>query len=291
MSHPPQPTYGRPAYGYGAPPPQQQQPPYGGAPYTAQGNQPPDQRFYSPGPSEPQSQYPPQNNAPPPFYFVPPGQQQGGAPQPQRTPSNPNTSSDDLYASPTPGQMNANAGRPHSMAFDPRMAGAPGAPGAPVGGAQELATGSFDSPVDNRHSYMGPSQPPAQGGPTPQVQAPQGGYEQRPYSSGGRSESPYATQKPQGQQQPSDPYSDPYASQVSLPQQGNSAISSLPSQQRLPIHPGQAPPTIPGQAGGSPVYPPFGAAYSNFGPGGAPSQGGGARAPPVGGSQDESFYR
>src|SRR5262245_21993285 len=47
MSHPPQPTYGRPAYTYGVPPQQQQQPQYN---YPSQPSQP-DNRYYSPGPS------------------------------------------------------------------------------------------------------------------------------------------------------------------------------------------------------------------------------------------------
>jgi signal transducing adaptor molecule len=291
MSHPPQPTYGRPAFTYGGPPPQQA--PQYGAGGGWQG-QPPDQRIYSPPPAEQQGQYPQQNNGPAPFYFIPPSQQQNQAPA--RTPSNPNVSSDDLYAGPP--RTNTNAGRPHSMAFDPRMGNTPGAVGAGI--PHELATGSFDSPIDNRQSFMGqPSQPP-QGAPAP-VQHHPGSSE---YDYAGRPESPYtqpqpqqAFQKPVIQQQPSDPYSHP---------QQPTAHSTLPSQQqRLPMHPSAPPPSVP-QNTGSPVYPPFGAAYQAYQPGAgaaaaATAQGagkwppgpaavgaGGAREPEGSG---ESFYR
>lgn len=152
MSHPPQPTYGRPAYAYGAPPPSQI--PASG--YAPQGQQP-DQRYYSPAPAEPQ--YPPQGG-PQPFYFIPPSQQGQAPAQPRgRTPSNPNASSDDLYAAP-PARTNANDPRRQTIAFDPR----PSAPGG-GGGPQELATGAFDSPIDPRHGYLGA--PPQQGTPQP----------------------------------------------------------------------------------------------------------------------------
>jgi signal transducing adaptor molecule len=293
MSHPPQPTYGRPAFNYGAPPPQQ------GPQYGAGGGwqgQPPDQRIYSPPPTEQQNQYSQQSNGPAPFYFIPPSQQQNQAPA--RTPSNPNVSSDDLYAGPP--RTNTNAGRPHSMAFDPRMGNTPGAVGAGV--PHELATGAFDSPVDNRQSFIGqPSQPP-QGAPTPLQHHP-GSSE---YEYAGRSESPYtqppsqqAFQKPsiQPQQQPSAPYTQP--------QQQSSAHSTLPSQQqRLPMHPSAPPPSVP-QNTGSPVYPPFGAAYQAYQPGTAATAAtapGAGKWPPgpaavgAGGTREpdgsgESFYR
>jgi signal transducing adaptor molecule len=262
MSHPPQPTYGRPAFTYGGPPPQQG--PQYGAGGGWQGQPPPDQRIYSPPPAEQQSQYPQQNNGPAPFYFIPPSQQQNQAPA--RTPSNPNVSSDDLYAG-APPRTNINAGRPHSMAFDPRMGGGPGTVGAGV--SHELATGSFDSPVDNRQSYIGqPSQPP-QGVPAPLQQAPE-------YEYAGRPESPYAQEQQAPPQQvvggllkPSTPYTQP-----------NHSLSSLPSQQgRLPLHPSAPPPSVP-QNAGSPVYPPFGAAYQAYQPVTAPTGSAPGGAPP-----------
>src|ERR1700712_5795950 len=165
MSHPPQPTYGRPAYTYGGAPPAQQ-PAYSAAGY---GNQPPqsqDPRYYSPGPQE--QQYPPSNN-PQPFYFVPPTQQGQG--QPQSPPQN--SSTDDLYAAP-PVRTNL-AQRPASIAFDPRVTAAAGGPPGAI--PHELATGSFDSPVDGRTGYGHP--PPAQQ--TPQPSASQHQHPTQPY--------------------------------------------------------------------------------------------------------------
>lgn len=278
MSHPPQPTYGRPAYAYGAPPPSQT--PAGG--YAPQGQQP-DQRFYSSGPAEPQ--YPPQGG-PQPFYFIPPSQQGQAPAQGQgRTPSNPNASSDDLYAAPPP-RTNANDPRRQTIAFDPRTAAPGGAAGAHPGGPQELATGAFDSPIDNRNSYIG--------APLQQATPQPGGYDYAP-----RPFSP-ETSKPLSAQ-PSDPYSqqqqhaDGY--QVGAPQH---AIHTLPSQQqRLPQQPSAPPPSVPTNAG-SPVYQAYSGGYQAYQPPGA-----GASAPPAPGTaaygrqpvgaaangSEESFYR
>lgn len=275
MSHPPQPTYGRPAYTYGGPPPQSQTPAGG---YAPQGQQP-DQRYYSPGPAEPQ--YPPQGG-PQPFYFIPPSQQ-GQVPARGRTPSNPNASTDDLYSAP-PARTNANDPRRQTIAFDPRTAAPGGAIGGHVGGPQELATGSFDSPVDNRHSYMGA--PPQQGTPQPGYD-----YAPRPFSP--------ETSKPLNAQ-PSDPYSQAPVDSYQAQGAPTHAIHTLPSQQqRIPQQPSAPPPSVPTNAG-SPVYQAFGTGYQAYQPpgaGGAPpaAGGGGYGRQPVGAAgasaSEEGFYR
>lgn len=253
MSHPPQPTYGRPAYAYGAPPPSQT--PAGG--YAPQGQQP-DQRYYSPAPTEPQ--YPPQGG-PQPFYFIPPSQQgQAPAQGRGRTPSNPNASSDDLYAAP-PNRTNANDPRRQTIAFDPRPSAPSGAYGEhPV--AQELATAAFDSPIDNRHSYMGA--PPQQVTPQPYSQPP-----------------------------PVDNY------QAGAPQH---AIHTLPSQQKIPQQPSAPPPSVPPANTGSPIYQAYSGGYQAYQPPGAggasappaaaatgvPAYG---RQPAAANGSEENFYR
>ncbi|OCK81648.1 hypothetical protein K432DRAFT_350618 [Lepidopterella palustris CBS 459.81] len=157
MSQPPQPTYGRPPYSYGAAPQAPYGAPPGGPGYPPRS--PPSQhqdpsRYYAGGPpgapSEPPSQYPPaQPNGPnPAFFMIPPSQ------QPQRTSPKPQSSTDP-YA---PQQMRVGQGRPQSSAFGP----------------QELATGHYDSPVDNRTTFI-----PGQQGPPPlqNLPPPQAGYE------------------------------------------------------------------------------------------------------------------
>lgn len=290
MSHPPQPTYGRPAYTYGGPPPQQQ-PQYG---YPSQTPQP-DTRYYSPGPQQQQEQqYPPQNG-PQPFYFIPPSQQQQMAQQPpqsqqqpQRISPKPTTTQDDLYAAP-PQRTNTmgSIGRPQTM-----YAGGSSAVGISQSGSgsvQELATGSFDSPIDNRQSYVGQSPPQQayqQGGYTPEGHAPQQGRPQSPYSMTSQQQKQQqqpiqqlppsiAAQKPsaistlpsqqhqQFQPQPSDPYANPYTTSPQL------------SASRPPM-PSNAPPSVPQE--GSPVmqqsgYPPGApSGYQAYGPVGGQGQ-------------------
>jgi signal transducing adaptor molecule len=150
MSQPPQQSYGRPAYSYGAPPshqsygapPPQQAGGYGGA--GGGGYQPaPDPRFQSPPPqSEPQ--YPPQNG-PQPFYFVPPDQQVNQPPPRAQSTTHPApaaVSTDDLYTQPA--RTNVNDPRRQTIAF--------GQGANQIGIPQELATGSFDSPVNSVHN-------------------------------------------------------------------------------------------------------------------------------------------
>ncbi|KAF1850224.1 uncharacterized protein K460DRAFT_350304 [Cucurbitaria berberidis CBS 394.84] len=252
MSQPPQPAYGgRPPYGaYNAPPPSN----YAGYPPTS--SPPPLQqdptRFNYGGAPPPQGappQFPPAASTPA-FFMVPPVDQR---PQ-QQTPKPAPVS--DPYAPPQ-GRVPV-GGRPQSFA------------------PQELATGHHDSPVDNRQSFVAPTQaqggasappnydyPPSQqpGGYPPQQgagqQGPPQGYEQL---------SSPPPQPAHDQQPPSDPYSQP------PPQQGY----GYPPQQ-----PAYAPPAAPGPAS-SPPPPTQG--YMPYRPGGqAPS------APPVGG--DEGFYR
>ncbi|KAF2755721.1 hypothetical protein EJ05DRAFT_503175 [Pseudovirgaria hyperparasitica] len=257
MSHPPQPTYShtqRP-YSY-APPSQQNYPQYGpGAPGP--------QRFYSPAP--PENSYPPQNG-PAPFMMVPPGQ------QPQQRPSqSPKPAPAHMYPPPNalpgasggpppqqhhqapppqgPQSQRLNSGppggqRPHSMAFPPG--------GVP----QELSTGQFDSPVENR---PGGAYPPPSHAPPGPPQAPYENYGQPP---------------PPQQQQPHRQAS--YDSPTSMYSQATFVQPSAPSQ---PNHP---PPAIPG----SPNLPPAGTgAYQAYQPPPQTAQGGHW----AGG--DEGFYR
>lgn len=278
MSHPPQPSYGYgrpqpgPAYGgaplapqqsYGAPPPQQ-----GG--YGAQ-YQHQDPRIHSPPPqSQGEVQYGggpgpggiPQNG-PQPFYFVPPGQQQDG--QPPRAQSTthpaPAASTDDLYTHPgAPARTNtANDPRRQTIAF--------GTGQHQVGIPQELATGSFDSPVSSHHDPG--HQPPPQ----------QQGYEA--YN---------ASAKPSV---PSDPYAQDGGSGAGGYVQGAGrppvpgGLASLPSQQA---------------AAQSPVYnSPYGGGgqYQAYNPSAvslaSPATGPGSGYPPVrtapAGGGDESYYR
>lgn len=153
QGYPPQGSAASQAY-----PPQGHQPQQ---PYAAQSQQhlPPQQdpqRFYSPAPSEPPSNYgynsqtlPPQNG-PAPFMFIPGGVQQPSQQDSrQRTPK-PSQPPQDPYGNPQPG-FNGVV-RPQSIHT------------LNSGNPQELATGGYESPIDNRHSYppaqMGSQQPP-----------------------------------------------------------------------------------------------------------------------------------
>ncbi|KAJ4378015.1 ESCRT-0 subunit protein hse1 [Neocucurbitaria cava] len=144
---------------------------------------------------------------------------------------------------------------------------------------QELATGHYDSPVDNRQSFIAPTQPQGapsapqthdypgsqqSGGYPPQQGAPQ--HQQGASQAYEQISSPPPQHAAHDQQPPSDPYSQP------PPQQGY----GYPPQQ-----PAYAPPGPPGTASSPP---PPAQGYLPYRPGGqAPS------APPVGG--DEGFYR
>ena len=243
MSQPQQPAYGgRPGYGgYNAPPPSNYQ---GYPPVSSTPHQDPGRYAYGGGPQQhgPPSQVPPVGSSPA-FFMVPPNERTQQTPKPG-PPSDP-------YTLP-PGRVPV-GGRPQSYA------------------PQELATSQYDSPVDNRHSFHAPSQPPQgyeTGGYPPQQGAPQGPPQgqQNPYE---QLSSPPPQQAPQEQQPPSDPYSQ------QPPQQGY----GYPPQQ-----PGYAPPAPPG-ATSSPAPPAQG--YLPYRPGGqqAPS------APPVGGDDAAGFYR
>ena len=252
MTQAAQPAYGgRPAYSaYNAPPPSQ----YTGYPPSSATLQQDPNRFYGAGapPSQgPPSQYPPAGSNPA-FFMVPPGEQrQQQTPAPQAGPPA-NTYSD-------PSLNRVPVGRPQS--FSP----------------QELSTGHYDSPVDNRQSFHGaPQGAPAQEYPYPpqqqsqppsypaQSSAPQGPpVQSNPYE--------HITSPPQQEQPPSDPY-------VQASQQNQ---YGYPPQQQ-PSQPGYAPPAPPGVTG-SPA--PANQGYLPYRPGGqTPSA-------PVGSGGDEGFYR
>ncbi|KAF2398665.1 hypothetical protein EJ06DRAFT_583330 [Trichodelitschia bisporula] len=302
MSQPPQPTYGRPAYTYGGAPTTAQAPGYsvGGA-YPAQAPNP-EGRYFSPAPQEPN--YPPQN-APQPFYFVPPSQQAQG--QPPRPSSNTNASSDDLYANP-PSRTNTDSARPQTMYDTIPAAGglsAPGAaaPAAGLGLPQELASGSFDSPIDNRHSYAAPPSQQYGGAPPAQTSQPWRPYGDPAANPGPAPHSPssqYSTQAPSAigalpSQKPShppgasDPFSDPYSqarpgqAQVRPPtgSPGAESPNAKPSgpytaYQQLPPSQGQPQPQAPG--------------YQAYAPaGGAPGRWNGVQA--GAGRDEEQYYR
>ncbi|KAF1976920.1 hypothetical protein BU23DRAFT_15387 [Bimuria novae-zelandiae CBS 107.79] len=237
MAQPQQPYGGRPYGAYNAPPTAE----YAGYPPTS----PPPQHYGgAPQPSQtPAQQYPPAASTPA-FFMVPPGQQRPQQQTPKQEPPA------DPYA-PQQGRI-PSGGRPQSFA------------------PQELSTGHYDSPVNQRQSFAppqgGPSAPqdfaypPSQ--PAPQAppgyppnnapSAPQNLYDQGP--------SPYAPAH-----SPSDPYSQP-------PQQQQGY--GYPPQQ-----PNHAPPAPPGAASS----PPPRQSYLPYRPGGqAPSA-------PSGG--DEGFYR
>ncbi|KAF2259228.1 hypothetical protein CC78DRAFT_537259 [Lojkania enalia] len=255
MSQPQQPAYGRP-YGYNAPPVSG----YSGyAPTSPTPQQEPNRYNYGGVPpasaQEPPSQYPPAQSNPA-FFMVPPNQQRPQQQTPKPAPTG------DSYASP---QGRMTSARPQSFA------------------PQELATGHYDSPVDNRHSFAAPSQP--QGPPSvpqgydySQASQPPGGYPQptnapsQPLPSGPQPPyeqvSGYQQPAPHEHQAPSDPYSQP-------PAQGN--YTYPPAQ---PNHATSGPPST--------SSPPLAAqGYLPYRPGG---QGPSASAP-VGGGGDEGYYK
>ena len=263
MTQAAQPAYGgRPGYGaYNAPPPSQ----YAGYPPSSATPQQDPNRFYGAGapPSQGPPQYPPASSqgagAPqyppagsnPAFFMVPPGEQrQQQTPAPHAGPAN-------AYNDPSLNRVPV--GRPQSFA------------------PQELSTGHYDSPVDNRQSFHGAPQgvPPAGG---------LGGYE-----------SSYPPQQQQQSQlsgppgyppQSSAPPQNPYEHVTSPPPQQH---DQAPQQnqygyppQQVPSQPGYAPPAPAGQTSSPP---PQSQGYLPYRPGGqAPSA-------PVGGGGDEGFYR
>ncbi|KAF2713868.1 hypothetical protein K504DRAFT_473077 [Pleomassaria siparia CBS 279.74] len=254
MTQPQQLTYGgRPYAGYNAPPPAA----YSGFPPSSPPPQQEPNRYnYGPPPAAgqaPPSQYPP-NASNPAFFMVPPNErpaQQGPKP----------TQSADPYATP---QGRVPVGRPQSF------------------GPQELATGHYDSPVDNRLSFAPPSQPQglppaAQGYEYPPSSQPLGTYPQTgapPQVPAPGVQNPYEQssttyqQQPPSDQSPSDPYAQP------RPQVGYG----------YPPQPNHAPPAPPGAPSSPP--PPGQQAYLPYRPAGqAPPP-----SAPVGGG-DEGFYR
>ncbi|OSS47035.1 hypothetical protein B5807_09852 [Epicoccum nigrum] len=273
MTQAAQPAYGaRPAYGaYNAPPPSQ----YGG--YPPSSAQDPN-RFYGAGapPSQGVSAYPPAgqssqgappyppSGANPAFFMVPPGEQRAQqTPAPQTGP--PSNAYNDLNLNRVP------VGRPQSF------------------GPQELSTGHYDSPVDNRQSFHGgapPGAPPAGGqeyGYPPQQQQQQQQQPQPQHQQTqppGYPPQPQASAPPQQQQQHDvpPPSSDSYTHAPPQSQYG------YPPQQ-TPSQPGYAPPAPPG-APSSPQQQQQSQAYLPYRPGGqAPS------APVGGGEGGEGFYR
>ncbi|KIW04408.1 uncharacterized protein PV09_04684 [Verruconis gallopava] len=233
MSHPVPQTYGRPSYGgystgpqsgYGAPPSQANQ--YATAYQQQIATPPSDPRYSSPPPQQQaEPSYPPQNG-PQPFYFVPPGQSSStslGQAPPPRTTSAAAQSTDDLYTHPSgPARTTTGLGdaRRQTIAFGSQ----PGQIGIP----QELASGSFDSPVNSMHEAQ-----------------------KHQYD-------PYPVQQPG--KAPSDPYGGAPLQQATTsgteggyPAIGRpGGLSTLPSQQRM--------------EGSSPVYQPFGAQYTPYNP-------------------------
>ncbi|KAF2123935.1 hypothetical protein P153DRAFT_379879 [Dothidotthia symphoricarpi CBS 119687] len=253
MSQPPQPAYGgRPYGGYNAPPPSN----YAGYPPTSAPPQQDPNRFgYGGGapPQGPPGNYPPAGSNPA-FFMVPPGDHRPQQQTPKPAPAS------DPYAPPI-GRVPV--GRPQN--FPP----------------QELTTPHYDSPVDNRQSFVPPNQ--AQDGPS----APQGyGYPPPSQQLGGY---PPQTSAPQGPPQgPSQSIQNPYEHVSSPPPQQQPPHEQDPYAQPPPQaaygyppqQPGHAPPAPPAATSSSP--PPT-QEYLAYRPGQAPS------APPVGG--DEGFYR
>ncbi|KAK5124870.1 hypothetical protein LTR85_001060 [Meristemomyces frigidus] len=189
------------------------------------------QRFYSPAPSEPPgyagSPYPPAQAGPPPvqqpanggpspFHFIPgglagqPPHQQPHEVRRKPSPQAPlhNGPSDPYGAAAAPLAHHVFQGQIRPNSIHTLNSGNP----------QELATGGYESPIDNRHSY-----PPAQqagGGLPPGYQ---GGYEAYPQ------QAPLQQQQPQQQQAP------PPFQQQQQPQQQQAPRSdrdALPSRQR-----------------------------------------------------------
>ncbi|KAF3031173.1 ESCRT-0 subunit protein hse1 [Didymella keratinophila] len=265
MTQAAQPAYGgRPGYGaYNAPPPSQ----YAGYPPSSATPQQDPNRFYGAGapPQQSQPQHPPSgpnaSGAPyppagsnPAFFMVPPGEQrQQQTPAPQGAPSN-------AYNDPALNRVPV--GRPQSFA------------------PQELSTGHYDSPVDNRASFHGappgappagqdyPSQPPSY---PPQQQTQPPGYPPPQAQASAPPQNPYEHITSPPPQQHEQPPSDPY---TQVPQQSQ---YGYPPQQ-APNQPGYAPPAPPGAA----QSPAPQQGYLPYRPGG--------QAPPAAGG-DEGFYR
>ena len=256
MSHPPQSAYGRPNYTYNAPPPQQSYgapPPQQGGGYGYQQPPPSDPRFQS-------AQQIPQNG-PQPFYFVPPDQNQGPPPRASSA-VHPAAaaSTDDLYTHPgAPVRTGTNDPRRQTIAF--------GTGANQVGIPQELATGSFDSPVSSHHD-QGHAPPPQQ----------DGGYQAYAVQPGKAPSDPYAQSDvgggyQQGQGRPPVP----------------GGLASLPSQQPTsPVYSQQGNNPY-GQAGQYTAYNPSVSAISLAQPGGPGS--GYPRTAGAAGGSDESYYR
>ncbi|KAH7119740.1 hypothetical protein B0J11DRAFT_534512 [Dendryphion nanum] len=266
MSQPQQPSYSRPAYGgYNVPPPNA----YAGYPST---NSPAPQQEPSrynyggappAGPPEPQAQFPPAGTNPA-FFMLPPNQ---GRPQQQTPkPSAPSAPSDP-YAQP---QGRIPSARPQSFA------------------PQELATGHYDSPVDNRQSFAPPNTQPS---------APPQGYEyssqpppaqsQAPPQHSGYPPQASAPSNPYEQNAPYPPHSpqDPYAQAPQAQAQAGAPGYGYPP----PQQPHHAPPAPPANTGSPPPQ----QGYMPYRPGGAGAGAGAGPAPSatVGGGGDEGFYR
>lgn len=263
MTQAAQPAYGgRAGYGaYNAPPPSQ----YAGYPPSSATPAQDPNRFYGAGAPQSQGlpQYPPASSqaagAPqyppagsnPAFFMVPPGEQrQQQTPAPQAGPSN-------AYNDPSLNRVPV--GRPQSFA------------------PQELSTGHYDSPIDNRASFHGAPQgaPPAgyESSYPPQQQQQQS----QPSGPPGYPPQSSAPQGPPGQQNPYEHITSPPPQQHDQAPQQNQY--GYPPQQAL-SQPGYAPPAPPGQ-GSSP--PPQQQGYLPYRPGG--------QAPSAPGGGDEGFYR
>ncbi|OAL52463.1 hypothetical protein IQ07DRAFT_585637 [Pyrenochaeta sp. DS3sAY3a] len=253
MSQPPRPTYGG-GYSYPAPAPPASVPPanYGGYPSSSPPPQQDPIRYNyggRPPPAQaPASQYPPAGSNPA-FFMVPPVDQRPQEQSPKPAPTS------EPYI---PAQGRVPVGRPQSFA------------------PQELSTGHYDSPVDNRQSFIAPNPP--QGGPSydyPQSQqAPSQPYQGAPPAGPQNPYEQLSSPPPQQNLHDQQPLSDPYT-QPAPPQGGYGYPPQQPSY-AAPAPPGAAPSPAPSA--------PPAQAYLPYRPGGqAPS------APPVGG--DEGFYR
>ncbi|KAF2837513.1 hypothetical protein M501DRAFT_171539 [Patellaria atrata CBS 101060] len=264
-----QPAYGRLQYSY---PPQG--PPGGYPPAGPQGGPPgpissqDPQRFYSPPPAD-QTGYPPQNQ-PMPFFMVPAGTNPAQA---QGNRMSPRPGSAEGFQGRVPSGLGPSGpsqpqGRPQSTAYP-----------------QELATGHFDSPIDQRQGgFQAPpfaqAQPQyaQQGQPHPQRQSSYDDMNQAVYN-------PQQRYPPQEDQQPFDQGA--YPPQQQQPARMPPGVPSSP-----PLGGGYGPP---GGVGSAPVPSGPGVGYQAYRPGqGGPFRGveAGAPATGAGGVQgDEGFYR
>jgi len=272
---PRQPTY----------PPQHQQPPYGGpqqppAGYAqgppSTGGYPPQQqfaqqsqshlpppqqdpqRFYSPAPSEqqqpqqgfassyPQPSGPPSAVAPPngpaPFHFIPGGLATGAPPSEIRRKPSPSIPPPNGLADPYAGSQGFQGQiRPNSIHT------------LNSGNPSELATGGYESPIDNRHSY-----PSAQIPPQPQAPAPTQGYDA--YAPPSQQHAPLSQAPTDRDSLPSRQRTQSVESPTSMysAQQDASQYPPQP-QQHIPSQPSAPPPGVPGQGGSAPyqAYQPY----------------------------------